>query len=189
MAYDLDEQEQLDNFKAFWVKWGKTIVTLITVLALASAAYYAYQAYQRSAAEKAAPLFEQLEKTANTLTQDFDAEIKAKGEANADPKAVSKIDPKNIQLVNDLAKKLTQEHAGTAYAQLGATLAAKVQAELGKTAEAEHLWQWLVNSAKDPEYSYLARLHLAAVPPKLFACISCLQPNPECESPRSKRLP
>lgn len=30
---------------------------------------------------------------------------------------------------------------------------------------------------------------LAAVPPKLVACISCLQPNPACQSPRSKRLP
>ncbi len=141
MAYDLDEQEQLDQMKAFWAKWGNIITWTITALALAFAAYYSYKAYQRSQTQKAAPLFEQLEKAAHEL----------------------KADPKNSQLLADLATKLTTEHASTPYAQMGALLAAKVQAEQGKGKEAQALLQWTMDKAVDPEYSQLARVRLAGV--------------------------
>ncbi|MEN9912476.1 MAG: hypothetical protein RI956_920 [Pseudomonadota bacterium] len=165
MAYNLEEQEQLDNFKAFWSKWGTALIVLITALILGFTSYYGYQIYQRNQSEKAAPLFEQLEKTTNTITQDFEMDLKNKLNANLDAKTVpstaSVTDPKNLQLVNDLAKKLIQQYPNTGYAQIAATLAAKVHADFGKNTEAEYLWQWLVDTAKDPEYSYLARLHLA----------------------------
>ncbi len=139
MAYDLDEQEQLDQVKAFWAKWGNIITWAVTAAALVFAAYYGYKYYQRSETTKAAPLFEQLEKAA--------ADVKA--------------DAKNPQLVADLATKLTTDYASTAYAQMGALLAAKVQADLGKTKESQALLQWAMDKAKDPEYSQLARLRLA----------------------------
>jgi predicted negative regulator of RcsB-dependent stress response len=139
MAYDLDEQEQIDQMKAFWAKWGKLLTWAVTAVALAFAAYYGYKYYQRSEAQKAAPLFEQLEKAASDL----------------------KADAKNPQLVADLATKLTTDHAGSPYAQMGALLAAKVQAELGKGKESQALLQWTMDKAKDPEYSQLARVRLA----------------------------
>jgi predicted negative regulator of RcsB-dependent stress response len=139
MAYDLDEQEQLDQVKAFWAKWGNVITWAVTAAALIFAAYYGYKYYQRSETQKAAPLFEQLEKAATDV----------------------KADAKNPQLVADLATKLTAEYAGTPYAQMGALLAAKVQAELGKGKESQALLQWTMDKAKDPEYSHLARLRLA----------------------------
>jgi predicted negative regulator of RcsB-dependent stress response len=139
MAYDLDEQEQLDQIKAFWAKWGNLITGAISALALIVAAYYGYKYFQRGEAQKAAPLFEQLQKAATEL----------------------KADPKNPQLVADLASKLTTEHASTPYAQMGALLAAKAQAELGKSKEAQALLQWTMDKAKDPEYSHLARVRLA----------------------------
>jgi predicted negative regulator of RcsB-dependent stress response len=139
MAYDLDEQEQLDQVKAFWAKWGNIITWAVLLASLIFAAYYGYKYYQRSETQKAAPLFEQLEKAA--------ADIKA--------------DAKNPQLVADLATKLTAEYASTPYAQLGALLAAKVQADLGKSKESQALLQWAMDKAKDPEYSQLARVRLA----------------------------
>ena len=139
MAYDLDEQEQLDQVKAFWAKWGNIITWAVLAVSLVFAAYYGYKYYQRSETAKAAPLFEQLEKAA--------ADLKA--------------DAKNPQLVADLATKLTTEYASTPYAQLGALLAARVQADLGKSKESQALLQWTMDKAKDPEYSQLARLRLA----------------------------
>jgi predicted negative regulator of RcsB-dependent stress response len=139
MAYDLDEQEQLDQVKAFWAKWGNMITWAVTAAALVFAAFYGYKYYQRSETAKAAPLFEQLEKAATDV----------------------KADAKNPQLVADLATKLTTDYASTAYAQMGALLAAKVQADLGKTKESQALLQWTMDKAKDPEYSQLARLRLA----------------------------
>jgi predicted negative regulator of RcsB-dependent stress response len=141
MAYDLDEQEQLDQMKAFWAKWGNVITWTVTAIALGFAAFYGYKAYQRSQTQKAAPLFEQLEKAANDV----------------------KTDAKNPQLVADLAAKLTTEYASTPYAQMGALLAAKVQTELGKGKEAQALLQWTMDKAVDPEYSQLARVRLAGV--------------------------
>ncbi len=139
MAYDLDEQEQIDQVKAFWAKWGNLITWAATAMALVFAAFYGYKYYQRTQTTKAAPLFEQLEKAANNL----------------------KADPKNPQLVSDLAAKLTGEHAGTPYAQMGALLAAKAQLEQGKLKEAQELFKWTMDKAQDPEYSALARLRLA----------------------------
>lgn len=141
MAYDLDEQEQIDQMKAFWAKWGNLITWAMTALALAFAAFYGYKYYQRGQTQKAAPLFEQLEKAANDI----------KGDA------------KNPQLVADLATKLTAEHGSTPYAQMGALIAAKTQLELGKSKEAQALLQWTMDKAIDPEYSALARVRLAGV--------------------------
>lgn len=141
MAYDLDEQEQLDQMKAFWAKWGNLITWTVTAVALVFAAYYGYKYYQRGETQKAAPLFEQLEKAAGNL----------KGDA------------KNPQLVADLASKLTTEYAATPFAQLGALLAAKAQVDLGKSKEAQALLQWTVDKAKDPEYAALARVRLAGL--------------------------
>jgi predicted negative regulator of RcsB-dependent stress response len=141
MAYDLDEQEQLDQMKAFWAKWGNLITWGVTAIALVFAAYYGYKYYQRGETQKAAPLFEQLEKAASNV----------------------KADTKNPQLIADLASKLTNEYPATPYAQFGALLAAKVQVELGKNKEAQALLQWAVDKAKDPEYSALARVRLAGL--------------------------
>jgi predicted negative regulator of RcsB-dependent stress response len=152
MAYDLDEQEQLEQFKAVWAKWGTLIMGAITVAALSVAAYNGYKYYQRSQADKAAPLFEQLEKTATEMAEDA-----SKPKTDASTKAESE----KATLVADLAKKLTEEHGNTPYAQLGALQAASAQAAVGKTAESDKLLQWVVDSAQDPEYSHLARIRLA----------------------------
>jgi predicted negative regulator of RcsB-dependent stress response len=163
MAYDLEEQEQLEQFKAVWAKWGTLIMGLVALIAVSFAAYQGYHYYQRTQADKAAPLFEQLEKAATEINKDL-AEDLAKAAKNPTAKVDEsvKLDSKNVQLVVDLAKKLTQEHANTAYAQLGALQAATIQANLGKTTEANALLQWTVDSAKDPEYSYVARVRLAS---------------------------
>ena len=42
MAYDLEEQEQLDEFQAWWALHGKKVVTLVTVLV---ASYLGYQGW------------------------------------------------------------------------------------------------------------------------------------------------
>jgi predicted negative regulator of RcsB-dependent stress response len=141
MAYDLEEQEQLDQIKAFWAKWGSLITWCALAMALAFAAFFGYKAYLRSEAVKAAPLYEQLEKAATEL----------------------KADAKNPQLVADLAAKLTKDYASTTYAAMGALLAAKSNIEQGKPKEAQALLQWAADKAKDPEYNYLAKLRLAGL--------------------------
>ena len=141
MAYDLDEQEQIDQMKAFWAKWGNLIQWAAIAIALAFAAFYGYKYYQRSQAQQAVPVFEQLEKAI----------------------AAPATDAKKMQLVKDLATKLTTDHAGSSYAQMGALLAAKALVEGKASKDAQPLLQWAVDKSKDPEYSLLARLRLAGL--------------------------
>jgi predicted negative regulator of RcsB-dependent stress response len=39
MAYDLDEQEQLDQLRAWWAKYGTMVLTVL-VVAMAALLYY-----------------------------------------------------------------------------------------------------------------------------------------------------
>jgi predicted negative regulator of RcsB-dependent stress response len=60
-ALDLQEQEQLDNLKAFWAKWGNLITTVLTVGLLAMAGWYWWADYQRKQGMAASVLYEGIE--------------------------------------------------------------------------------------------------------------------------------
>src|SRR5512139_1941071 len=62
---DLQEQEQLDDLKAFWKRWGNLITWVITACLLAFASWNAWGWYQRDQAAKAAAMFEELDKAAS----------------------------------------------------------------------------------------------------------------------------
>ena len=72
MAYDLEEQEQLDEFKAWWKKNGKMATNLILAALLAYAAWQAYGYFQNKKAVEASELYQTLLVTDLTKT----AEIK-----------------------------------------------------------------------------------------------------------------
>lgn len=58
MAFDLEEQEQIDRLKAFWERWGFLISTIITVSALTFVAWKGYEFYQVKQSEKASVAYE-----------------------------------------------------------------------------------------------------------------------------------
>lgn len=58
MAFDLDEQEQMANLKAFWDRWGTFISTLVIAGALAFAGWKGYNIYQAKQGEKASAAYE-----------------------------------------------------------------------------------------------------------------------------------
>jgi predicted negative regulator of RcsB-dependent stress response len=58
---DLQEQEQLENLKAFWAKWGALISSLVTLILLAFAGWNGWNWYQRDQGLKASVLFESIE--------------------------------------------------------------------------------------------------------------------------------
>ena len=58
---------------------------------------------------------------------------------------------------------LTGQHAGTAYAQLGALLAARAQWEARDAAAAKASLRWAAEQARDEEFRHLARVRLAGL--------------------------
>jgi predicted negative regulator of RcsB-dependent stress response len=115
MAYDLQEQEQIDSMKAFWQQWGKLIGGAVLAISVAYLGYKGYGYYQAAQASKAAVVFADVEQAAQT--QDV-AKVKSAGTVAGD-------------------------YAGTAYAADAALLAAKVAFEKNDPATAQAQLGWV----------------------------------------------
>lgn len=136
MAYDLEEQEQIDTFKAFWERWGNLLMTGITVLLLAFAAYRAWGWYQDNQAAKAALAYEQL-----------------RGAANA----------KDLAKVKETAGVVFEQFGGTIYGPMAALIAAKAYAESDDLKGSKAALQWVIDKSGDDEFRQVARVRLAGV--------------------------
>lgn len=135
MAYDLEEQEQIATFKAFWDKYGTLITAVVVVACLSYAGWNFWKNHQRTQAVEASALYDELQ---TSLGANDNAKVQ--------------------RIAGDIQKK----YEGTAYAQMAALAAAKTAFEANdlKTAKA-HL-QWVAEHGND-EYKAIAKLRLAGV--------------------------
>jgi len=133
---DLQEQEQVDQLKAFWQQYGN-LITWTLILALgAFAAWNGWNWWQRDQAVKASAMFDELERAA----QAADAE-------------------RSVRVFGDLKERFPR----TAYAQQGALLTAKVQADKGQTDAALATLAWVSENAGEDEIRTVARLRAAGL--------------------------
>jgi predicted negative regulator of RcsB-dependent stress response len=133
---DLQEQEQLDAFKAFWKQYGN-LVTWTLILALgAYAAWNGWQYWQREQSLKAGAMYEELDRAG--IAGDAD---------------------KATRVFNDLKS----QYPRTAYAHQGALLAAKVQFDKGQADAAKASLAWVAETSGDEALKAVARLRLAAL--------------------------
>ena len=135
-ALDLQEQEQLDDLKAFWKQYGNLITWVITACLLAFAGWNAWGWYQRDQASKASAMFDELDKA--VVAGDVDKAGRVFGD-------------------------LKERFGGTAYAQQGGLLAARIQYEKGQADGAKASLSWVADNASEDEYRSIARLRLAGV--------------------------
>ena len=133
---DLQEQEQLDELKAFWKQWGNLITWVLTACLLAFASWNAWGWYQRDQATKAAAMFDELDRAA------------VAGDAD-----------KAGRVFNDMKERF----ARTALTQQGGLMAARLQYEKGQADAAKASLAWLADNAVEDEYRTIARLRLAGV--------------------------
>ena len=136
MASDLQEQEQLDELKAWWAKYGNLILTVTTVVLLAFAAYNGWRWYQRGQAEEAAGVYAELERA---------------------------MAARETERVSTLSSTLTGKYGRTAYGPMAALQAARWYAENGDSAGAKTRLQWVIERADSPEVVAIARVRLAGV--------------------------
>ncbi len=133
---DLQEQEQIDQLKAFWNQYGN-LITWTLILALSGfAAWNGWNWWQRSQAAKASAMFDELDRAAQA------ADVERAARVFAD---------------------LKERFPGTAYAQQGSLLAARVQAEKGQADAALATLAWAADSASEDEYRTIARLRAAGL--------------------------
>ncbi|MEI7446802.1 MAG: tetratricopeptide repeat protein [Burkholderiales bacterium] len=136
MAYDLQEQDQLDAIKAYWNKYGNLALAIVTVVLLAIAGWRAWGWYQQKQAAEASVLYDQLR----------DA-----------------VDKKDVAKVKQVSGPLFEKYSGTVYGSMGALIAARAYHDAGDLKGAKAPLQWAVEHAGEPEHRLLARLRLSGI--------------------------
>jgi predicted negative regulator of RcsB-dependent stress response len=135
MSYH-DEQESLENVKAWWAKWGNATTWIVLVALVIAAGYNGWNYWQRHQAAEASVLYDHLQEAVNGNDQ---------------------------ALVGRVASDMEDKFGGTAYAQMTALMAAKAFYTAGNTAGAKTQLQWAIDHAKDAEYKQIAKLRLALI--------------------------
>jgi predicted negative regulator of RcsB-dependent stress response len=135
MAYDLEEQEQLDEFKAWWKKNGSMATNIILAALVAYAAWQGYHYYQSKKAVEASALYQEL--TVTDIAKI--ADIKAK------------------------STKLMEDFSGTPYAGRAAVYAAKANFSANDSKSAKSQLEWAIKNAKETAVQAVAGLQLAEI--------------------------
>lgn len=135
MAYDLEEQEQLDEFKAWWKQNGKMISSLFIVLLFAYAAYQGWHYYQNKQAVEASTQYQELLVT----------------------------DEKDLKMIQAKSAKLMESFAGTPYAGRAALFAAKANYQAHEIKSAKAQLDWAIKNATETAMKALASLQLANI--------------------------
>jgi len=125
MAYDLDEQEQLDQLRAWWAKYGTMILTVLVVAMAALGGWRGWQWYETSKSVQARGYFEALEEA---------------GRQQGD---------ESIARINAAMQTLRSEFGTTDYAARGALVAASALASRNELQAARSQLEWLAQT-KDP---------------------------------------
>jgi len=135
-VYDLEEQEQLDEIKAWWKQYRNVVVLVVVAAAVTVIAILGWRYYYSKQAFEAGELYIQLQG------------------------AVGSGEQKKAQ---DIAAVLIDKYPRTGYARLAALTGAKAAFESGDAPAAKIRLQWVVDNGKDDEMRDIARLRLAAV--------------------------
>ena len=133
---DLQEQEQLDQLKAFWNQYGNLITWTLTLALAGFAAWQGWNWWQREQGNKAGALYDELERAARA------------GDADRTSRAFT-----------DLKERFPR----TVQAQQAGLLAAKVQFDKAQVDAALATLGWVADSATEDEYRVVARVRSAGL--------------------------
>jgi len=133
-VFDLEEQEQIDDLKAWWAQYGKYVSAAITTVAVIVIGVQGWRWYQSSQSEKASVLYQAVSTAAR---------------AN------------DLAKAKEPAAQLVSQFSGTAYAPRGVLLYAKLLYDAGDKAAAKTQLQWVIDHASEDELKAVARFRLA----------------------------
>jgi predicted negative regulator of RcsB-dependent stress response len=133
---DLEEQEQLANFKHFWNQYGNLISWLVIVALLGYAGWIGWQTWQRKAGVEAAALYDELDRASQA-------------------RDIAKVERVWADVQAQAGRMLQGQQAGL--------LAARALQEAGKTEAARAALAWVSNKTGDEALAAVARLRLAGL--------------------------
>lgn len=136
MAYDLEEQEQIDVLKGWWKRNGAATLVGVAVFVVGVSGIQGWRYYQRTQTVQAAELYDVL---------------------------LGAADAKDMKRTQDIVGQLTEKYSGTPYAARAALAAAKANYEAGDAKNAKAQLQWVIDHGKSDEMKDAARLRLAGI--------------------------
>ena len=134
-TYDLEEQEQIAQMKAWWQQYGTLLTGLVTAASIGVVGWQGWNWYQRNQAGQASQVYSVMQKA----VLDNDA-----------------------QRIKAASGELLEKYPRTAYAPLAALIAAKATYAAGDVKTAKLQLLWVVEHGKD-QLRDLARLRLATL--------------------------
>jgi predicted negative regulator of RcsB-dependent stress response len=138
MAYDLEEQEQLDELKAWWKVHGQKVTTAVTALVVAYLGFQGWNYYQGQQSLKASAQYE------NLIKLDI-------------------ADAKNLKAIQTISAELMDKYSGTPYAGRAALTAAKANFQANEAKSAKAQLEWAAKHGKEDAVQAMALLELASL--------------------------
>jgi predicted negative regulator of RcsB-dependent stress response len=136
MAYDHEEQEQLDSIKTWWNQYSNTVTWLLIAALAAYAAWNGWNYFQRNQSVQASQLYMELQKA---------------------------IVAKDLAKVQRATADMEAKFSRTAYAQMSALVAAKYAFDLNDLKMAKEQLQWVISNSADDEYKAIAKIRFAGI--------------------------
>ncbi|MDY3330821.1 MAG: tetratricopeptide repeat protein [Pelistega sp.] len=141
MAFDLEEQEKIDQLKTWWARFGGLVTGLLSVVLLAFIAYFAWGMYKDYRAEQALGYYD----TINSAVK------------NARP------DGNDKTRIQEALAVLQKDYVGTAYPARASLVASKYFIDQKDLSAAQQAVQWVISDSKETELVPVAQLQLATI--------------------------
>ena len=133
---DLEEQEQLDQLKAFWDAYGNLITAVLVIVVGGYLAWLGWNAYQRDQGAKAGAMYDELDRAAQA------------GDATR---------------AGSIFGDMKERYPRAAFTAQGGMLAAKTAFDKGQLDAARGDLAWVADSGSEGAYRAAARLRLAGL--------------------------
>jgi predicted negative regulator of RcsB-dependent stress response len=135
-VYDLEEQDQLEDLKAWWNQWGNVLSAVALVVCVGIVGVQGWRWWHHSQAEQASVLY---------------GAISTAAQAN------------DLAKAKDAMAELAAKYGGTGYAPRGALLLAKLLFDNGDKAGATTQLEWVIEKSGEENLREIARYRLAEV--------------------------
>lgn len=136
MAFDLQEQEQLDQLKTFWERGGKWLALLIGLLVIGYLGYVGYNYYQKQEGEAAGALFSEFNKV---------------------------LEKEDINKAKGLVAELQTKYGKSPYTSRAVLINSRLAYDKNDKKVVKDNLLWVTQNSEEPALQALARLRFAAI--------------------------
>jgi predicted negative regulator of RcsB-dependent stress response len=133
-VYDLQEQEQLDDLKAWWLRYGKYVGAALSAVAIMLLASIGWRWYQQDQSAQASALYQAVSQAARD---------------------------NDLAKAKEPATQIQDRYGSTAYASRAALIYAKLLYDAGERPAARAQLQWVIDRSGEDELKTVARFRLA----------------------------